>query len=266
MLGKSQYATSEKFDSRIYLNAKFKTNPKSFFKRIFEHFPKDENLKVLEMGCGTGLFWMANRNEIPESWSIMLSDYSEGMLDGTRKALSGINRNFQYRVLDAGNNDFPDKSFDIILANNMLYHVDDRPAALSHISRTLKDDGVFIAATMGKKDMMELDSLLYDFLSNLKKNFRFREKGFSIENGFDQIKAFFPNVKIERYEDVLKIDEIEPVIRYYLSFNGMYDGLEILPQENVNAFRKYLLNVLNDRKVISVTKDKGIFICSKMKI
>lgn len=263
MLSENQYATSEKFNSRVYLSAKFKTNPNSFFKWIFEYFPKNENLEVLELGCGTGLFWLANRNEIPKSWSITLSDYSEGMLKGTCNNLSKVNRDFQYQVVNAENIHYPDESFDIILANNMLYHVENRSGAISHIFRTLKDNGVFIASTMGNKDMIELNSYFYGFLESKKKTFRFREKRFSLENGLDQLKSFFQKVTILRYEDTLKIDEVEPIINYYLSFNGMHDNLEIISQEDVNEFRVFLQNVINSKKIISVTQDRGIFICSK---
>ena len=38
-----------------HLNRKFKTNPKSKYEWIFEHFPKNENLNILELGCGPSL-------------------------------------------------------------------------------------------------------------------------------------------------------------------------------------------------------------------
>ncbi|WP_461257629.1 class I SAM-dependent methyltransferase, partial [Treponema sp. R80B11-R83G3] len=131
-------------------------NPKSKYAGIFEHFPKKENLNVLELGCGTGLFWLANRNNIVKSWSITLSDYSEGMLDTARNGLSRLNYNFQYEVVNAENIQYSDDSFDIILANNMLYHIQNRDTVINKISRILKNDGVFIASTMGKNDILEL--------------------------------------------------------------------------------------------------------------
>jgi ubiquinone/menaquinone biosynthesis C-methylase UbiE len=262
-LSENQYATSNKYESRIYINTKFKTNPKSKFKWIFEHFPKNDNLKVLELGCGTGLFWLANRNEIPNSWSITLSDYSEGMLEGTRNTLSKINRDFKYEVVNAEDINYPDKHFDIILANNMLYHIENRSIAISHIFRILKDDGVFITSTVGKNDMLELNQYLYDFLESRNKSFKFRELPFSLDNGLGQLLAYFPKVTISRYEDMLKIDKVEPIIDYYRSFNGMYNDLVVLYEEDIDAFRIFLQNIIDSKKAISVTKDSGIFICTK---
>jgi ubiquinone/menaquinone biosynthesis C-methylase UbiE len=263
MLNENQYATSGKYEARIYINTKFKANPKSKFKWIFEHFPKGDGLNVLELGCGTGLFWLANRSEIPKNWSITLSDYSAGMLENTRSTLSKINRDFKYEVVNAEEINYPDKQFDIILANNMLYHIENRSAAISHISRILKDNGDFVASTMGKNDMQELDKLLYDFLASRNKSFKFRELPFSMDNGFSQLSSHFPKVSISRYDNMLNINEVEPIINYYLSFNGMYKDMVVLAEEDIDEFRIFLQNIINSAGTISVTKDTGIFICTK---
>jgi ubiquinone/menaquinone biosynthesis C-methylase UbiE len=263
MLNDNQYSNPAKFNARIYLNSKFKTNPKSWFTWIFEHFPKNENLKVLELGCGTGLFWLSNRNEIPDTWTITLSDYSEGMLETTRQNLSKLKRDFQYNVVNAENITYPDESFDIIIANNMLYHVEDRSKSISHIRRTLKSNGVFFASTMGNKDMLELNNCFCEFLQKQNKPFKFREKSFSLENGLEQLKPYFPKVTIDRYEDVLKIDEVEPIIDYYLSLNEMYNNRVVLSDYDIDPFRKYLEGILDSKKNIPVTTDRGLFICSK---
>ena len=163
MLNKSQYSSPDNYEARIYLSRNFKTNPQSKYEWIFDHFPKNEKLRILELGCGTGLFWLANRNNIVKSWSILLSDYSEGMLENARNSLSRLNRNIQYEVIDAENIQCPDNTFDIILANNMLYHIRNRDAAIKNIRRILKDDGVFIASTMGGNDLFELHNYLYAF-------------------------------------------------------------------------------------------------------
>jgi ubiquinone/menaquinone biosynthesis C-methylase UbiE len=264
MLSNVQYASSEKYEARIYLNTKFRTSAGSKFRWIFDHFFEGDNLNVLELGCGTGLFWLANRNEIPPGWNITLTDYSEGMLKTTRRTLSQIRREFRYEVMDAGNITYPDRHFDIILANNMLYHIENRAAAISHIARILKDSGRFYASTMGKNDMLELNRILYDFLGTRGKKFTFREFSFSLENGEEQLKASFPSVTLSRFHDTLRINEAEAVINYYLSFNGMYDGITVLADEDVDPFRKHLQGIIDREQFINVTKDSGVFICSRL--
>jgi ubiquinone/menaquinone biosynthesis C-methylase UbiE len=263
MLNNSQYSSSKKYEARIYLSRKFKTNPKSKYEWIFDHFPKNENLNVLELGCGTGLFWLANRSNIIKSWSITLSDYSEGMLETARNSLSRLNYNFHYEIINAENIQCPDNTFDIILANNMLYHIQNRDNAIKNINRILKDDGVFIASTMGKNDISELHNYLYTFLKTKNSKFRFREFSFSLNNGTEQLTKHFKNVVLEKHDNKLEINEADAIVNYYLSFNGIYDNVIVLPEEYVNDFKTYLQNVLEKEKTIITTKDEGIFICKK---
>ena len=52
-------------EARIYLSGKFKTNPQSKYEWIFDYLPKKENLNVLELGCGTGLYGKAGGGHLP---------------------------------------------------------------------------------------------------------------------------------------------------------------------------------------------------------
>ena len=263
MLDSSQYSNAENYEARIYLSRNFKTNHKSKYEWIFENFPKKDNLNILELGCGTGLFWLANRKNINKSWSIVLTDYSEGMLESSRKSLSRLNYNFQYEIVNAENIQYPDKMFDIILVNNMLYHLQNRDAAIKNINRILKDDGVFITSTMGKNDLFELHNCIYTFLESKNIGFKFREYTFSLDNGMEQLSKYFSSVLIKKYENNLIIDEAEAIINYYLSFNGVYNNLVVLPEQYINDFREYLVNILGKEKTITTVRDEGIFICKK---
>jgi ubiquinone/menaquinone biosynthesis C-methylase UbiE len=263
MLSDSRYASSKKYGARIYLSKKFKTNAKSKYEWIFDHFPKKERLNVLELGCGTGLFWLANRNNIVKSWSIILSDYSEGMLETTRNNLSRLNYTFKYEIVNAENIRYSDNAFDIILANNMLYHIKNRDDAIKNIGRILKNDGVFIASTMGKNDIFELHNHLYTFLESKDSTFRFKEFSFSLNNGVEQLTRYFKNIVMEKYDNKLVINEADAIVNYYLSFNGIYDNVVVLSEKHADEFKKYLQNILEKEKSIITTKDEGIFVCKK---
>jgi ubiquinone/menaquinone biosynthesis C-methylase UbiE len=261
MLGKDQYATSRNYDARIFLNTKYLTNRESKSKWILEFFPKKDGLKVLELGCGTGLFWLANRGDIPRSWEITLSDYSEGMLKETREAMSGVAGHFEYAVVDAQDIGYPDASFDLVLANNMLYHLADKQTAFRHIKRILRADGVFIASTQSRNDMTELDELYLSYMKSRGRNPAFKERSFSLDNGFMQLEPFFSRIEVERRENSLRITEAEPIIAYYRSLNGMEDGKAVLPEELEEGFRAFLAERLEEGKAIRVTKEAGLFVC-----
>lgn len=101
MLNDNQYATSKNYEARLYLNQHFRTNRDSKAEWLFSFFPKKENLRILELGCGTGLFWLAIKALTPQSWDITLSDYSEGMLNKTKEALSSVDRSYNYATINA---------------------------------------------------------------------------------------------------------------------------------------------------------------------
>ena len=262
MLNPDQYSNSHKYDARLYLNKHFKTNSESKANWLFGFFPKKENIKVLELGCGTGLFWLANKNLIPESWKIILSDYSEGMLKETQKNLSPLKHHFEYAIVNAQSIDYPANHFDVVLANNMLYHVEDITIALTQIKRTLKKDGIFIAATQGKNDMKELNDILYSFLVNKGQHHIFRERAFSMDNGLKQLRPFFTEIQIKRFDNKLRITEVEPIINYFSSFSGIANNIEVLPERKIEGFKEYLQIRMDRDKAIIVNKDTGAFICS----
>ena len=261
MINESQYSSPQKYEARIYLSKKFKTSSTSKYEWIFDHFPKKENMNILELGCGTGLFWLANRKNIRKSWSILLTDYSSGMLETARDSLSRLNCNFQYEQLNAEDIQYDDKTFDLILANNMLYHLQNRDSAIKNISRILKNEGVFIASTMGKNDLAELHHHLYTFLESKNHKFRFREYRFSLDNGMEQLSKHFKKVEIKKNDNKLRIDDAGAIVNYYLSFNDISDGVVVLPEEYSDDFKKYLSLVLEREKFILAAKEEGIFIC-----
>ncbi|MDR2865699.1 MAG: class I SAM-dependent methyltransferase [Spirochaetaceae bacterium] len=206
---------------------------------------------------------LANRNNIIKSWKIILSDYSDGMLETTRKSLSRLNYNFQYEIVNAENIQLSNNTFDVILANNMLYHIQNRYEALKNISRILKDNGTFIASTMGKNDLIELHNYLYQFLENKGYCFTFREFVFSLDNGIEQLSKYFKNITMKKHDNKLKINGVEAIINYYISFNEIHENMVVLPEKYVNEFREYLTTIIEREKEIIVTKDEGIFICKK---
>lgn len=116
----------------------------------FSDLPKQAN--VLELGTGSGALWVDLAGKIPAGWTVSLSDLSPGMLDAARRNLVVTGRNYIFEQIDAQSIPYADETFDIILANHMLYHIPDRKKALAEIRRVLKTGGALLAATNGKKN------------------------------------------------------------------------------------------------------------------
>jgi ubiquinone/menaquinone biosynthesis C-methylase UbiE len=135
----------------------YSIDPKTFSEWLTEQIVPDNNVKILELGCGTGGLWRDLKNSF-RNCEITLSDFSEGMLKKSKENL-GENR-FRYELIDFHNIPYPDKTFDIIISNHNLYHAEDLNKVLSEISRAIKDDGVFYSTTSSSENMASLRELL----------------------------------------------------------------------------------------------------------
>ncbi len=260
-----QYSNSSKFNARIQLHAKSSTNKYPWPLWVFDQFEKKANQKILELGCGTGMLWQVNGTRIPEDWEIFISDFSEGMLNKTQENLEKVNANFHYQVMNAENIQFPDKFFDIVIANHMLYHVPNMYQALSKISRVLKKEGALYASTIGQSNMGEMKKILFDFLQNhsYEEALGSVEEKFSLDNGQELLKRCFDDIRIVRYENSLKITEPHLLVDYILSCNGLKEGVEVLAENRVQEFRNHIENIIKINGQILISIESGLFICKK---
>jgi SAM-dependent methyltransferase len=249
-----QYKDSSNLDARVAIHQRFSTNPYGWMDWVFDHLldlPADA--KILELGCGPGYLWKENTSRIPSMWDITLSDLSAGMLDSAWRNLVVTGRNYKFKEIDAQSIPFEDETFDAVIANHMLYHVPDRAKAIAEIKRVLKTDGHFFATTVGDNHLKEITdwfrqihkSEIWDSFSNL----------FTLENGLDQLKPFFPNVTLSRYEDNLRVTELEPLIAY---FRSMVRTSE-LSNDEFAKLETDLKKELKEKGRIFITKDSGLF-------
>jgi ubiquinone/menaquinone biosynthesis C-methylase UbiE len=57
-------------------------------------------------------------------------------------------KNIDFQVQDSYRLTFPDKSFDIIIASNLLHLLYEPDKPINAVKRVLKDNGIFIAPTL----------------------------------------------------------------------------------------------------------------------
>lgn len=151
---KEQYANAGNLNTRISIHQKYSTNKMGFGNWIFSNYKISQGMKVLELGCGTGDMWKGHEDLIKTCDRLVLSDFSEGMLENA-KANLGDCAGLEYRVIDIQSIPFEDESFDVVIANMMLYHVPDMNRGLAEVRRVLKKGGVFYCATFGEHGIME---------------------------------------------------------------------------------------------------------------
>jgi len=250
----SQYKDAGNLNARLEIHRRFSTNPYGWFNWVFDTFaklPKEAN--VLELGTGSGALWSSIADKIPDKWNITLSDLSQGMLDAAWRNLVVTGRNYKFEQIDAQSIPYKNETFDIVIANHMLYHVPDLKKALAEIKRVLKKDGCLIAATGGKSHLKEMS----DWLRRLDKGHDFSPftLSFNLENGAEQLKEFFPEVTLSRYEDNLLVTEVEPLMAYLRSAIRASE----VSEDGFIKVKMDLENELKKNNGIFISKDSGLF-------
>jgi ubiquinone/menaquinone biosynthesis C-methylase UbiE len=173
------------------------------------------------------------------------------MLADAETALSPL-RLFTFRQADAQDLSFPDASFDAVLANHMLYHVPDRPRALSELRRVLRPGGRLYAATHGAGHLKELQELLREYSEDVPQSVGI---GFGLDDGAEQLAAFFGHVTLDRYDDAFSITNAEPLKAYIRSMNSYY---KLTPSQLLTIEQR--VDELIARGPIHIRKETGIFI------
>ncbi len=252
-----QFADSKNFMARIELNRRFSTNPYPWTKWIFDQMKFGEHDNVLELGSGNAILWKYNLTRIKPGTNIILSDFSEGMLDDARNVLGESAEQFHYMVMDAQKILYPNDTFDMVVANLMIYLLQDQKKTISEVSRVLNRGGAFYATTLGKNNMKELDKLLSCYDDRLKSPLGQLTSIFGLENGAEQLNNSFAEVEMRKYKDSLEISETNPLVNYILSFSN---NKTILKGAMLEGFREYIDQILEDNGIIKITKDTGIFI------
>ena len=248
-----QYKNAKNLNDRISLHEKYSTNSQGWFNWLFEKIDFSKVNRLLELGCGNGKLWQENTIDL-RNREIFLSDISEGMVDEVRTKLGS---DFNCIVVNAEKIPFKDAYFDMIIANHVLFYLNDLNQGLKEIDRVLKPNGVFYCSTYGKEHMKEITELVQNFDSHINLSNHSLYDIFGLENGEAILKKYFSNVQRLEYPDSLEITESKPLIDYIMSCHGNQN--EILGPR-LNEFKEYIDELLKKNGKIVVTKHAGLFI------
>jgi SAM-dependent methyltransferase len=252
-LRSDQYRDSANLGDRVTLHDRFSTNREGWFPWLFARLGLESGERVLEVGGGPGWLWLRGPPAPPPGIDLVMSDLSAGMAREARGNLAGRVERLRVCVLDARQIPFPDASFDVALANHMLYHVPDRPRALAEIARVLRPGGRLVASTIGERHLCEIDALARDLCPDTRLHMGF-DSAFTLESGAQQLESWFDDVRLERYPDGLRISEVDPLVAYVRS---------MIAVQRVDASRESALRHRVEAEIarvgwFAVTKDSGL--------
>ena len=249
-----QYKNAKNLNDRISLHEKYSTNKQGWFNWLFEKIDFSKVNRLLELGCGNGKLWQENKIDL-RNREIFLSDISDGMVDEVRTKLGS---DFNCIVANAEKIPFKDAYFDTIIANHVLFYLNDLNQGLKEIDRVLRPNGIFYCSTYGKEHMKEITEIVQNFDSRINLSNHSLYDIFGLENGEEILRYYFSNVERMYYEDHLEITESKPLIDYIMSCHGNQN--EILGPR-LAEFKEYIESLLKENGKITVTKQAGLFVC-----
>ena len=252
-----QYKNATNISARIRLHRDYSINKEGWFPWLFSNLHLKSGMKVLELGAGNGALWSQNIDKVPAGVNIILSDISEGMLADAKNEI-GDKPEFQYAVIDAQKIPFADDTFDLVIANHMLFYCDDISKALSEIRRVLKPGASLVCSTYSKRHMREITDLVQSFNSNIVLSSTNLYERFGLDNGKQILSKFFSDVTCKKYHDAIEIPESTPIISYILSCHGNQNEFLL---NHYQEFKQYVEQKVKDG--FYITKDAGFFTATK---
>jgi ubiquinone/menaquinone biosynthesis C-methylase UbiE len=103
-----------------------------------------EGARVLDVGCGTGLFLRSLAGRLPAAADLIGIDPAEQMLAVARAA----SPDFELHCASAEQLPFPDRSFDLVAGTLSFDHWRDQRVGLAECRRVLRPEGTLVLADL----------------------------------------------------------------------------------------------------------------------
>jgi len=256
---KHQYSDDKNLSARIKLHAKHSTNRKGFYPWLFELIKLADNDSILELGCGNGMLWKGKTSKLPVGSRLILSDFSEGMLNAAKENLSSMQSNIDFQQIDIQNIPYTNAFFDTIIANHMLYHIPNLDNALSEVRRVLKKNGRFYASTLSNGGIRQY---LHDAIKKFVPDtcaFS-QEISFNMENGSKILGQYFSSVERHDYIDSLAITDTKDLMGWLDSSMSVSDHSK--EKERLSYLYEYFEKIRIKEGSINIPNETCLFVCT----
>ena len=155
-------------------------------KKVAERISSNDN--VLECACGTG---MISVHIATKCRSLIATDFSQGMLAKSRKRCKKI-KNIRVEKANILHLEYPNESFDKVVAANVIHLLDQPDIAISELIRVCKKGGKMIIPTYIITKEHGISTILIRLINHFTKTFlyQFNEqsyKNFLKKLGYSQI-------------------------------------------------------------------------------
>jgi SAM-dependent methyltransferase len=220
--------------------------------------------RLLDVGAGHGIYYERIRDHLPGVHYFGL-DTSPGMLQNHQA-------NGNLLLADAQRLPYPAATFDVVMANHMLYHVPDVEHAISEFRRVLKPGGVVVTATNSVQSMPEFNTLFRRAIMLLSEPGNIYTQppmpvhnAFALENGARLLaRQFFAVVRYD-LPQALVFDSVEPALAYIESWRPLREPQlpdEVLWDDVMLVIREQIDRVIAHFGELAVSKLSGVLVAA----
>jgi SAM-dependent methyltransferase len=224
---------------------------------------------ILDVGCGPGSWYNTLKTKVPNAQYTGI-DLHAGMLQNHPYAQGTLVGDAQYLP-------FPDHSFDVLMANHMMFHVPDIDRAIQEFRRVLKPDGIFLSTTNSVHNMPELQVLIRRAVTLLVPPGTTHiqvplpsSDRFTLETGTRMLSRYFQGVVRYDLPGMLVFPSVEPVMAYLESTRSVrepqlppgvdWNDVTLLVREQINRLLDHFGElVINKLSGALIATDHGGF-------
>ena len=265
-LKKKQYNTTKYLEARIKIH-QFTKNKIGFHEWIFDQydlseFEKNNNvIKILDIGCGTGVFWKKNKDNFNKyNLDITFTDATSAMVEKEKANTSELNAKKTFEIADIDNLDKYKNQFDIIFCHNVLYHAENKDNSIKNLKDCLNDKPSSFCSitTNSEKHMLNV----YEIGRNLDKNFPTDRiiDSFTEEVADKMLPSHF-NFEKKIEEEELRVTDWEILMGFVAS--GVEPRGIKLVDDFWDNYKKIYDDEFNKNGYFRIIKRSPLYICKK---
>jgi SAM-dependent methyltransferase len=262
---REEYQTIDNWLVRARIHEQYTHPKKSFVDWVLKLYPWKGNERVLDVGCGPGRYYKHIAKKMPDVTYIGL-DYSPAMM-AKHRATGHLTRGNIEQL------PFEDNTFDVVMANHMLYLAPDVEGAVLELRRVLKPDGVLFAATTSITSTPQFRELFRRAILLVSPPGRSREvtipetmhRRFSLENGSRILSRHFYAVVRHDLPSSFIFNDVEPIMEYLEATRAVREPQ--LPEgvtwdKVMVIMREQITNLIMSLNVLVVDKLTGVLMAT----
>ncbi|HLV36257.1 MAG TPA: class I SAM-dependent methyltransferase [Spirillospora sp.] len=269
ILRQQAYMTDEHLNVRYQIHEQYSVPQVDFPRWVLGRVDWRGDEVVLDLGCGPGIYAEVLMQQQPGIRYYGL-DLSSGMLAKHPYPRSLVQADGQYLP-------FADCTFDVVMANHVLYHLPDIERATREIRRVLKPEGLLMAATNSAESMPQFHDLYKRAIMVLTAPGtqvivpRPASHAFTLESGTRYLARQFFAVVRHDLPGMFVFDKPEPVLAYLESSRSLrepqlppgvsWDAVMLIVREQIKNQLNYVGElVVHKLSGVLVASDRGGFI------